>query len=129
MKNILLVTNELYKNIICNEYTLKCVGTNPGANHCDETVGGDLYRGADGPRPGAGWSTTWRRGWCFCLTSRTIRAYAEAAEFADGAWISLPGGTPLGRRDPRLCLGIGRPPKKSLIDIEPERVEDLDRGN
>jgi hypothetical protein len=24
MKNILLVTNELYKNIICNEYILKC---------------------------------------------------------------------------------------------------------
>jgi hypothetical protein len=25
------------------------------------------------------------------------------------AWISLPGGTPSGRRDPRGCLGSGRP--------------------
>jgi hypothetical protein len=39
--------------------------------------------------------------------------------------ISLPGGPPSGRRDPRLCLGIGRPPKTPLIDVEPKRGEDL----
>jgi hypothetical protein len=47
----------------------------------------------DGPRPGAGRS-----------------AHAQgAAKVADGAWISLPGGTPSGRRDPRWCLGSGLP--------------------
>jgi hypothetical protein len=56
--------------------------------------------GPDGPRPGAGRSAPW---------GRTVRAYAEAAEVAGGAWISLLGGTPSGRRDPRWCLGSGRP--------------------
>jgi hypothetical protein len=37
------------------------------------------------------------------------------------AWISLPGGTPSGRRDPRGCLGIGRPPKADLDDVESNR--------
>jgi hypothetical protein len=27
----------------------------------------------------------------------------------------------LGRRDPRVCLGVGRPPKTPLNDVEPER--------
>jgi hypothetical protein len=27
-------------------------------------------------------------------------------------------------RDPRVCLVIGRPPKMSLNDVEPERGED-----
>jgi hypothetical protein len=57
---------------------------------------------------------------------RTVRACAGATEFADGAWISLLGGTPSGRRDPRLYLGIGRPPKTPLIDVEPKRGEDLE---
>jgi hypothetical protein len=30
-----------------------------------------------------------------------------------------------GRRDPRSCLVIGRPPKTSLIDVEPKRSENL----
>jgi hypothetical protein len=30
---------------------------------------------------------------------------------------------PSGRRDPRLCLGIDRPPKTSLVEIEPNRGE------
>jgi hypothetical protein len=41
-----------------NGVTKKCVGTDPGANHCD----GALYGGADGPWLGAGRSVTWRRG-------------------------------------------------------------------
>jgi hypothetical protein len=31
---------------------------------------------------------------------------------------------PIGRRDPRVCLEIGRPPKTPLYDVEPERGED-----
>jgi hypothetical protein len=43
---------------------------------------------------------------------RMVRACAGAA---------LPRGTLLGRKYPRVCLGIGRPPKMSLNDVEPER--------
>jgi hypothetical protein len=49
--------------------------------------------GPDGPRPEAG---------------RSARAQGRR-KIAGGAWISLPGGTPSGRRDPRSCLGSGRP--------------------
>jgi hypothetical protein len=34
------------------------------------------------------------------------------------------GGTPSGRRDPRVCLEIDKPPKTSLNDVELERGED-----
>jgi hypothetical protein len=37
----------------------------------------------------------------------------------------LPGGTLSGRRDHRVCLGIGRPAKTSLVDVEPKIGEDL----
>jgi hypothetical protein len=58
--------------------------------------------GPDGPRPGAGTRVP-------CLTAgRSARAQGRR-KTADGAWISLPGGTPSGRRDPRWCLGSGRP--------------------
>jgi hypothetical protein len=77
-------------------------------------------QGPDRPRPGAGLG--------LCLTSRTVRACAGAKEFVNGTWISLLGGTPSRRREPRLCLGIGRPSKAPLIDVEPERDEDLERG-
>jgi hypothetical protein len=35
-----------------------------------------------------------------------------------------PGGTPSGRRDPKVCLGIGIPSKTALNDVELERGED-----
>jgi hypothetical protein len=37
----------------------------------------------------------------------------------------LPRGTPSGRKDPRVCLSIGTPPKKPLVYVEPKRGEDL----
>jgi hypothetical protein len=48
---------------------------------------------------------------------RTVRALGpdgprvrrRRQKVAGDAWISLPGGTPSGRRDPRSCLGSGRP--------------------
>jgi hypothetical protein len=36
----------------------------------------------------------------------------------------LPGGTPSGRRDPRLCLGVDRPAKAPQVDVEPKRGKD-----
>jgi hypothetical protein len=45
---------------------------------------------------------------------QAVCLFAEAMEFANNPWISLPGGTLSGRRDPRICLGVGRPPKTPL---------------
>jgi hypothetical protein len=70
-----------------------------GANHCMRTGGGALCTGADDPQPGVGRSSTWGRARVSCLMGRTVRAYAGPAEVT-GAWISLPRGTPSGRRDP-----------------------------
>jgi hypothetical protein len=81
-----------------------------GANHCVRTGGGACCTGTNGPRPGAGRSATWDRAKGFLPDGRTVRACAGAAEVTGGAWISLLGGTPSGRRDPRCCLGsTGRP--------------------
>jgi hypothetical protein len=79
-------------------------GPRPGARR-----GGALCARADCPRPGAGRSAAWCAAGASLPDGRTVRAYAEAAEVTGGAWISLPGGTPSGRRDPRWCLGSGRP--------------------
>jgi hypothetical protein len=76
------------------------------------TDSGALFTGVNGPRLDIGWCVTWRRARVFCLTcrivralGRTVRACVGAAEFTDGVWISLPGETPSGRRDPKCCLG------------------------
>jgi hypothetical protein len=76
-----------------------------GANHCVRTNSGALCTGADSPRLGAGRSATWGRARVSCLIGQTVRACAGAAKVVGGAWISLPGGTPSGRKDPRCCLG------------------------
>jgi hypothetical protein len=104
---------------------VRVIDVDPGANHCDDT-----WR----------WFYPWRcgqfvvrgrtvrdlaQGWRSCLMSRTVHACARATEFAGSVWISLPRGTQSGRRDIRLCLGIGRPPNTTLIDVEPKRSEDL----
>jgi hypothetical protein len=99
------------------------------------TSGGALYGSADDLRSRAGRSVTWRRGSGFYPMSWIVYACAEATEFANSTCISLsggtnntsislPGGTWSGRRDPRVCLGIGRSPKTSLNDVAPERGED-----
>jgi hypothetical protein len=97
------------------------------------TSGGALWSGADGPRLRAGWSATWREAAVLSGQARTVRGTGPDGprpgagarvpcltvgrstraqgrrKIAGGAWISLPGGTPSGRRDPRSCLGSGRP--------------------
>jgi hypothetical protein len=58
--------------------------------------------GPDGPRPGT-------RARVSCLmVGRSARVQGRR-KIAGGAWISLPGGTPSGRRDTRSCLGSGKP--------------------
>jgi hypothetical protein len=50
------------------------------AKYSRRTDGGALWSGADGPRPEAERSATWRRGWGFPPWGRTVRACAGAAE-------------------------------------------------
>jgi hypothetical protein len=63
----------------------KCVDAFLERQTLNKNRGGALWSGADGPWPGAGRS------------ARTQRRRKSPA----AAWISLPGGTPSGRRDPR----------------------------
>jgi hypothetical protein len=58
-------------------------------------------QGPDGPQPSA------RLG--FLPDGRTVRTCAGAAEDRRRRLDLLSGGTPSGRRDPRSCLGSGRP--------------------
>jgi hypothetical protein len=80
-----------------------------GANHSTRTSGGALCTGADGSRPGArlGFPAS-RSDGPRPRAGRFARAQGRR-KIAGGAWISLSGGTPSGRRDPRSCLGSGRP--------------------
>jgi hypothetical protein len=65
------------------------------------TGGGALYRGADGPRPGAGRPATWYMGLGSLPNDRTVRAYRS-----DGPRVRRGGE---GRRR-RLDLAPGRDP-------------------
>jgi hypothetical protein len=86
-------------------------GPRPGARR-----GGALCIGAYGPRAGAGQSAAWCKARAPAWrpdgprpgARRSARARGRR-KIAGGTWISLSGGTPSGRRDPRSCLGSGRP--------------------
>jgi hypothetical protein len=49
---------------------------------------------------------------------------AKMVALTTGPGSDILGGTPSGRRDPRLCLGIGRPPKMPPDNVESKRGED-----
>jgi hypothetical protein len=57
--------------------------------------------------------------------ARTVRDDAESRLLRSRPRSRLPGGTLSGRRDSRVCLGIGKPPKTPLVDVEPKRDKDL----
>jgi hypothetical protein len=63
----------------------------------------------------SGWSAP--RAW-------TVRDGTERHLLRSGPRSHLLGGTPSGRRDPRVFLGVGRTPKTPLVDVEPNRGED-----
>jgi hypothetical protein len=54
----------------------------------------------------------------------TVRDGVERRLFRSRPRSRLSGGTPSGRRDPRVCLGVGRPSKTPLVDVDPKRNED-----
>lgn len=74
-------------------------------------------RRSDGPRPGTEARVSVSR------AGRSARAQRQRSS-PYSTWISLPGETPSGRSDLRVCLGIGRPPKTPLNNVEPENYED-----
>jgi hypothetical protein len=73
--------------------------------------------GLDCPRPG-------RRSGSFSTYVRTVRDSAEGRLVRSRPRSCLPGGTSLGRRDPRVCIDVGKPSKTPLVGIEPKRDED-----
>jgi hypothetical protein len=72
-------------------------------------------QGPDSPRPGTGAGVPCMTAGRSAPTGRTVRACTGAAKVVGGAWISLPGGTPSGRRDPRGCLDSGRPEREMCL--------------
>jgi hypothetical protein len=88
------------------------VGADLGAKHSNEPSSGGLCGGADGPWPGRSSKSS-------SVYVRMVRAWALTAR--DGAErrllrsrprSRLPEGTPSQRRDPKVCLGIDRPPRR-----------------
>jgi hypothetical protein len=57
------------------------------------------------------------------LTSRMVRAYTGQSVRQQHMDLD-PERNPSGRRDPTICLSIGRPSKMPLYDIEPKKGED-----
>jgi hypothetical protein len=78
----------------------------------------------NGPRPAAGAGFPCTEFGRSAPGGQTVRVCVGAATFTNSTWISLPGGTPSGRRYPRVCLGIGRSSKTALDDVESKRGED-----
>jgi hypothetical protein len=65
-----------------------------------------------------------------CTSGRSAPRAQTVRDGAQGRFLrlrprsNLPGGTSSGRRDPRVCLRVGRPPKTPLVYIKPKRGED-----
>jgi hypothetical protein len=86
-----------------NKYIFRyeCVDVFSERQTPNKNRGGALWSGANGPRPGAGRSATWRRARVLCLTAGRSARTQRRQKSPAAAWISLPGGTSSGRRDPR----------------------------
>jgi hypothetical protein len=57
------------------------------------------------------------------LGAQTVRNAAKGRLLRSRPRSRLPGGTPLVRRNHRVCLEIDKPLKTPLIDVEPKRDE------
>jgi hypothetical protein len=95
------------RRVVPNGVAKKYVDTYLGRQSFNTNSGGALCTGADGPRPGAGRSAAWREARVPAWrpdgprprAGRSARAQGRR-KIVGGAWISLPGGTPSGRRNP-----------------------------
>jgi hypothetical protein len=81
-------------------------------------------QGPDGPWPGVEVGVLPDVPDCPHIVAEQSTRAQRRQSSSNSTWISLSGGIPLGRRDPMVCLGIGRQPKTSLNDVEPDRGED-----
>jgi hypothetical protein len=81
--------------------------------------------GPAGTRPGAGAAPPLRMYGRFAPGAQTVHDGAKCLLLLRRSRSHLLRGTPLGRRDPKVCLGVSRPPKTSLFDVEPKRGENL----
>jgi hypothetical protein len=93
---------------------------------------GALSGGTDDPRHRAGRSVTWHGSGSSLVyvrrsapRARTVHYGAKRLLLRSRPRSHLSGGTLLGRRDLKVCLGIGRLPKTHLVDIKPKRGEGL----
>ena len=93
----------------------KCVNADRAPITAMRTGSGALCGGLDGS----------------CLTSRTVCAWwpdsprVRRVGLVRRRCLDLAlGRDPSGSRDPRVCLGIGRPSKTPLNDVEPDSGED-----
>jgi hypothetical protein len=73
---------------------------------------------------GAGAAPSLRTSGQFVSGAQTVRDDVEGRLLHYRHRSRLSGATPSGRRDPRVCFGVDRPPKTSLVDVEPKRFED-----
>jgi hypothetical protein len=115
----------MHTKVYPHSYAAPTVVADLGAKDQNGPPGGALYRGADGSQPWAGRSATWRRSSSSFAYVRTVREGVEGLLLHSRPRSRLPRGTLSGRRDPRVCLGVDRPPKTPLVDVEPKRGEDL----
>jgi hypothetical protein len=53
-----------------------------------------------------------------------VNGVAKCRLFASDLDLASPDGPHLGGEDPTVCLGVGRPPKMALVDVESKRGED-----
>jgi hypothetical protein len=111
--------------MVPNRVAKKCVDADLSAKLWNGPPVGALYGGTDGPQPGT------RVVAALCMSERSVSRARTVCDGIEGLLLRsrlrsrLPGGTPSGRRDPRVCLGVGRPPKTPLVDVEPKRDENL----
>jgi hypothetical protein len=89
--------------------TSRCIGS------------GALRSSVDGLQPRAGQSATCGRGGFFSALKpdgpHLVAGWSTKAARSPTTPRSDPGGTPSGRRDPRVCLRIARPPKTPPDDV------------
>jgi hypothetical protein len=81
--------------------------------------------GSDSPRHGVGATPPLRTSGQSASGAQTVRDGTEGLLFHSRPRSRLPGGTLSGRRDRRVCLGVGRSSKTPLVDVESKRGADL----
>nr|ACG43264.1 hypothetical protein [Zea mays] len=81
--------------------------------------------GPDGPRPGAGATPHLFTSGRSAPRAQTVCDGVEGLLLRSRPRSRLQEGILSWRRDPKVCLGVGRPPNMPLVDVGPKRGEDL----